>query len=259
MRRLLLTICYDGTNYCGWQVQPNAITVQEVLQKTLLSIVGDLPNGICGCSRTDSGVHANMFCCHFDTNSNIPLKGIVAALNARLPWDIAATDCVEVANDFHARYNCNGKNYIYKMYNSSIRNPFKEKYFYRYSRHIDVDMLNEGCKVFLGKHDFKGFCSSGSSVKDTIRTVNECSVTKNDDDIIFSITADGFLYNMVRIFVGTMIYVSEGKIRVNDLPDIINSCDRSRAGMTVVPHGLYLNKVFYDFNQPGGESVGCKV
>ena len=249
MRRLLLTICYDGTNYCGWQVQPNAITVQEVLQKTLLTIVGDLPNGICGCSRTDSGVHANMFCCHFDTNSNISPKSVVAALNARLPLDIAAIDCSLVANDFHARYNCASKNYIYKIYNSNIRNPFKEKYYYRFNRPIDVEMLNEGCKAFLGEHDFKGFCSSGSSVKDTVRTVAECSVIRNGDDCFFSITANGFLYNMVRIFVGTMLLLPEGKIQVDEIPDIINSRDRSRAGMTVVPHGLYLNKVSYDFNQ----------
>jgi len=247
MRRFLLTICYDGTNYCGWQVQSNAITVQEVLQKTLLTVVGDLPNGICGCSRTDSGVHANMYCCHFDTNSNIPPKSVVAALNARLPSDIAAINCIEVANDFHARYNCVSKNYIYKIYNSNIRNPFKEKYYYRLNRRLDSEMMNEGCKAFLGGHDFKGFCSSGSSVNDTIRTVTECSVVRNGDDVILSITANGFLYNMVRIFVGTMIFVSEGKIQVDDLPDIINSCDRTRAGMTVAPHGLYLNKVQYDF------------
>lgn len=247
MRRFLLTICYDGTNYCGWQVQSNAITVQEVLQKTLLTVVGDLPNGICGCSRTDSGVHANMYCCHFDTNSNIPPKSVVAALNARLPSDIAAINCIEVANDFHARYNCVSKNYIYKIYNSNIRNPFKEKYYYRLNRRLDSEMMNEGCKAFLGGHDFKGFCSSGSSVNDTIRTVTECSVVRNGDDVILSITANGFLYNMVRIFVGTMIFVSEGKIQVDDLPAIINSCDRTRAGMTVAPHGLYLNKVQYDF------------
>ena len=247
MRRFLLTICYDGTNYCGWQVQSNAITVQEVLQKTLLTVVGDLPNGICGCSRTDSGVHANMYCCHFDNNSNIPPKSVVAALNARLPSDIAAINCIEVANDFHARYNCVSKNYIYKIYNSNIRNPFKEKYYYRLNRRLDSEMMNEGCKAFLGGHDFKGFCSSGSSVNDTIRTVTECSVVRNGDDVILSITANGFLYNMVRIFVGTMIFVSEGKIQVDDLPDIINSCDRTRAGMTVAPHGLYLNKVQYDF------------
>ncbi|MEG1886666.1 MAG: tRNA pseudouridine(38-40) synthase TruA [Oscillospiraceae bacterium] len=245
--RKLLTICYDGTAYCGWQVQLNGITVQKTLQKALCSIICE-ETGISGCSRTDSGVHANMFCCHFDTTSEIPNEKLVMALNAKLPRDIAATNCITVGDDFHARYSCIGKNYIYKIYNAFVRNPFKEKYYLQKTGYIDERLLNEACKAFLGEHDFKSFCSAGSKITDTVRTVSECSIVRNCDDLVFSITADGFLYNMVRIIVGTLFFVNDGKISVSELPEIINSCDRGKAGATAPPHGLYLNRVFYDFN-----------
>ena len=246
MPRRLLTIKYDGTDYCGWQIQNNGVTVQKTVQTALESVVGELKNGVTGCSRTDSGVHANMFCLHFDTDYNISDDKLVSALNAKLPFDISALYCRGVPEDFHARYSCTGKNYIYKIYNSAVRDPFKYKYYLQVNRRIDEAMLDKACKAFVGTHDFIGFCSTGSSVKTTVRTVTECSVTRNADDVIFSISADGFLYNMVRIIVGTLLDVSAGKIRVCDLPDIIDSRNRNRAGATAKPHGLYLNKVFYN-------------
>ena len=188
-----------------------------------------------------------MFCLHFDYDGNISNEKLVMAMNSRLPDDIGAVFCRDVADDFHARYSCVGKNYIYKIYNSDKRDPFKNKYYLQINRKIDENVLNEAAKAFIGTHDFVGFCSSGSSVKTTVRTVTECSVKRDGDDIIFSITADGFLYNMVRIIVGTLLDVANSKIDKNDILEIINSKDRSRAGVTVKPHGLYLNKVFYDF------------
>ncbi|MDO4743374.1 MAG: tRNA pseudouridine synthase A [bacterium] len=174
MRRILLTICYDGTRYCGWQVQKNGLSVQSVVQSCLESVVGQLPNGICGCSRTDSGVHANRYCLHFDIQNPIGCKNIVNALNSRLPLDISALDAFEVDADFHARYSCKSKTYIYKIYNSPTRNPFKENYCLRITNDIDIDLINKGCQAFVGTHDFKAFCSAHSAVKTTTRTIYQC-------------------------------------------------------------------------------------
>lgn len=245
MPRHLLTIKYDGSNYCGWQVQPNAVSVQSTVQKALIDLTGEENLCVTGCSRTDSGVHANMFCLHFDSETTIPDNKIPFALNMRLPDDIVATNCNLVADDFHARYSSLGKTYIYKIHNSAFLDPFKYKYYLNVSRHIDEELLDKAAKCFVGTYDFKGFCSVGSSVVDTVRTVSDCSVKRIGDDVIISITANGFLYNMVRIIVGTLLEVNEGKITVDDLPEIIASGDREKAGPTAKPHGLYLEKVHY--------------
>lgn len=246
MPRHLLTIKYDGTNYAGWQVQPNAVTVQSVVQGALIDLFGEEGLGVSGCSRTDSGVHANMFCCHFDSNTSISDERIPYALNTRLPDDIRAIKCQTVADDFHARYSSKGKTYVYKIHNSAVADPFKTKYYLQVVKRIDDIKLNKAAKAFEGTHDFCGFCSSGSSVVDTVRTVYDCSVNRVQDDIFISITANGFLYNMVRIIVGTLLEVDMGKINAEDLPDIISSKERNRAGFTAKPHGLYLDKVHYD-------------
>lgn len=245
MPRHLLTIKYDGSNYCGWQVQPNAVSVQSTVQKALIDLTGEDNLCVTGCSRTDSGVHANMFCLHFDSETTIPDNKIPFALNMRLPQDIVATNCKTVADDFHARYSSLGKTYIYKIHNSAILDPFKYKYYLNVNRHIDEKLLDKAAKCFVGTYDFKGFCSVGSSVVDTVRTVSDCFVKRVGDDVIISITANGFLYNMVRIIVGTLLEVNDGKIDVEDLPKIIASGDREKAGPTAKPHGLYLDKVHY--------------
>lgn len=246
MSRFLLTIKYDGSNYCGWQVQPNAVSVQSVVQKALIDLFKDESIGVTGCSRTDAGVHANMFCLHFDCETNISLDKIPFALNVRLPDDVKAVACRQVSDDFHARYSSSGKTYIYKIYNSPLPDPFKSKYYLQVSKPIDVNLLDAACKEFIGTFNFKGFCSVGSSVEDTVRTVTECCATRVGDDIIIHIRADGFLYNMVRIIVGTLLYVDMGKIDINDLHNIILSKEREKAGITVKPHGLYLDKVHYE-------------
>lgn len=246
MARRLMTIKYDGSAYCGWQVQPNGVSVQSTVQKALGCVLGAPAPDVTGCSRTDSGVHADMFCFHFDTDSVIDNERIVMAVNSYLPDDIAAISCRTVPDDFHARYSSTGKTYIYKIHNSKIRDPFKYKYSLQFGRNIDVKLLDKACKAFVGTHDFRGFCSAGSSVTDTVRTVTECSVTRDGDDVTVKVTANGFLYNMVRIIVGTLLEVAVGKIDADELPDIIGSGERNRAGATARPHGLYLEKVHYD-------------
>lgn len=244
MRRILLTICYDGTAYCGWQVQPNGITVQETVQNALESVLSIRPN-VTGCSRTDSGVHANSFCCHIDLEAQLSDGKLVDALNATLPYDIAVLSAKTVAQDFHARYSCLGKNYMYKIWNSRQRNPFYHNRALHYKYPIDVDLLNGAANEFLGKRDFSAFCSAGSSVVDNVRTVSECSVKRDGELVTVSISADGFLYNMVRIIVGTLLEVNSGKIAKEDIGNIIDSQNRDQAGATAPPHGLYLNEVFY--------------
>lgn len=244
MRNLLFTLSYDGTAYHGWQVQKNADTVQKRFQNALETVTGER-SGVVGCSRTDAGVHAKMFCCNSKVSTKIPEKNLIRALNCNLPDDIAVTDICEKDMEFHARYSCKGKEYLYNIWNSHIRDPFVNRYSMRYDMKLDIDTLNEGCKAFIGKHDFAGFCSAGSNVQDTIRTIYDAHFERKEDMVRLYISGDGFLYNMVRIIVGTFLYVAQGKIEVGDLKSIIDSTERNRAGITAPAHGLFLNKVFY--------------
>lgn len=244
MSRYLLKIAYDGTGYHGWQVQPNGITVQEVLCNKLSQLLKESVN-VTGCSRTDAGVHANEFYCHFDTVKALPEKAYINGLNAILPNDISVLDCVGVNDDFHARYSAKGKNYIYKFYDGQVPNPFLRNYALFVPKKIDVDLMNTFCKNFIGEYDFIGFSSSKRTVIDTIRNVSECSAERTGDIVILSVTANGFLYNMVRIIAGTALNAAYGKFDPMDTKKIIISKDRDAAGPTLPPHGLFLNKVFY--------------
>ena len=244
MRNLLLTISFDGTAYHGWQVQNNAITVQQTLQDALEHICSKRDN-VVGCSRTDAGVHANMYCCNVRTESTIECRKLVGALNAILPKDIAATDCKEVDYDFHARYDCKSKEYIYKIWNSPNKNPFLYNHSLHYKYPLDAEFLDRQAKDFIGTHRFDSFCAAGSSVEDTERTVMDASVEREGDTVIFRVEANGFLYNMVRIMVGTLIDISRGKIPTDSIESIINAKNRSAAGYTAPAHGLYLNKIHY--------------
>lgn len=245
MRNLLLTIRFLGTAYHGWQIQENAVTVQEKLQSALKTVTGETPE-IKGCSRTDTGVHASRFCVSVKTESRIPCDRLPIALNVNLPKDIGVLSCIEVPLDFHARYDAKGKRYVYKILNTPLRDPFHEGLALHYTRPIDENVLNDACKAYIGTHDFAAFCSSGSSVTDTVRTVFDATVHREGDIVFFTVSADGFLYNMVRIMVGTLLGITEGKISADDIPNIISSADRSRAGITAPPQGLYLDEVFYD-------------
>lgn len=244
MRNLLLRLMYDGSFYHGWQVQPNGITVQEALQDAIEQILGVREN-VVGCSRTDAGVHANDFCCNIRTENEIDCYRFQGALNAVLPESISVKSVSEVELDFHARYNCVTKQYVYRVWNASCKNPFLVNRAWHYKNKIDENFLNEQAQAYIGTHDFKAFCSAGSTVEDTVRTVKRFSVTRDGDEVLFTVEADGFLYNMVRIMVGSLIEISENKIEKDKLSAIIESKDRALAGRTAPAQGLFLNKVKY--------------
>jgi tRNA pseudouridine38-40 synthase len=245
LRNILVTISYDGKNYHGWQIQKNGITVQEVFQNALNNIVGEFYD-LKGCSRTDSGVHANMYCISVKIAHPIEPVRLKFALNRWLPMDVSCLDCKEVPLDFHARYNCKSKQYIYKIWNSDTRNPFLNGYALNYRYPIDEVLLNNASQAYVGKHDFTSFCTVDKREKvDFVRNVKMFSVKRQDNLVTMTVEADGFLYNMVRIMVGTLIEVQQGKIQPDSILDIINKCDRSFAGATAPPCGLYLNQVNY--------------
>ena len=246
MRNLLLTLSYCGKNLHGWQIQDNALTVQEVFQDALYQIIQERPD-IKGCSRTDSGVHANMYCVSMKIEHPITEDHLMMALNRYLPDDVAVTAVREVGEDFHARYSCKGKEYIYKIWNSRVRNPFLHGLSLHYRYDMDVDRLHQEAQSFVGTHDFTSFCTLDKREKgDFTRTVQYCSVKRDDDLVTFTVAADGYLYNMVRIMVGTLLAMNNGRIPFGTMSDIINAENRKSAGPTAPACGLYLNKVFYD-------------
>ncbi len=245
LRNLLLTISYDGKSFHGWQIQQNAYTVQEALQTAAEKIIGGSFE-IKGCSRTDAGVHANMYCVSLKTGHPIPPERLKAALNRWLPLSVAVNDCREVSADFHARYSCKSKEYIYKIWNSEVRSPFLEGYALHYRYPIDTKLLNTAAQAFVGSHDFTSFCTLDNREKgDMTRTVKAFSVTRADELVTMTVEADGFLYNMVRIMVGTLLRVQQGKIPADGILDIIEKKDRAFAGPTAPACGLYLNRVNY--------------
>lgn len=246
MRNILLSLCYDGTRYHGWQIQKNAITVQEVFQNALIKILNVCPD-IKGCSRTDSGVHANMYCVSMKIDSNIPCERLKMAINKFLPNDIAVNTAIEVPTDFHARYSCIGKEYVYKIWNKQVRNPFLDGRAFHYWYPLNIEKLNMAAYNFVGTHDFTSFCTLDSrNPENMIRTVQKFEIVDQNGLVTMKVVADGFLYNMVRIMVGTLLHVSMGKIAPDEISNIILAKNRKKAGPTAVAHGLYLNRVFYD-------------
>ncbi len=244
-RNIKLTLSYDGTPFHGWQIQNNADTVQQRLMDACEQILRERVT-IHGCSRTDSGVHANEFVCNFKTFSQTDNYKIEKGLNAILPSSIAVCSCEDVPLNFHSRFDAKGKEYIYKIWNSKHKNPFLTNYAFHYPYEINSELLNEQCKDFIGTHDFSAFCSAGSSVKDTVRTIYDFKTERQGELVTFSVKGNGFLYNMVRIMTGTLLEINSGKIPVGSISDIICSCNRNKAGITAKPQGLYLNKVYYD-------------
>ena len=245
MSRLLVKIKYNGHNYVGWQVQNNGLSVQECVQNAVERIYGKRYD-ITGCSRTDSGVHANGYCFCFEPEGDIDPYRVPLALNFALPEDIAAFECISVSDEFHPRYNAIAKEYIYKLYDGRNRNPFLKGLAYHYPGKLNVELMDEAASHIIGTHDFRCFMANGSKIIDTVRTIYRCNVTRKEDHVEVKICGDGFLYKMVRIIVGTLIFVSEGKFQPSDIPGIIASLDRNKAGKTASPEGLYLNKVYYD-------------
>ncbi len=245
MRNLLVTLRFDGRAFCGWQVQKNAPTVMQAFQDALEAVLKHRPD-VKGCSRTDSGVSAAMYCVSFCTDSRIPCERLVPALNVKLPPTIAATACREVPPDFHARYSCKGKRYCYRILNTPVRNPFYEGLALHIPYRLEVDFLHAQARQLVGTFDFAAFQNSGSSVADTVRTMFDTSVVRRGELIEFSVSGDGFLYNMVRIMAGTLLDIAQGSLVPDSIPAIIASHNRSRAGMTAPARGLMLMEVFYD-------------
>ncbi len=245
MGRYLLKISYDGTAYHGWQVQPNGITIQQVLCERLKELTKS-EISVSGCSRTDAGVHAREFFCHFDCEATIPEKGYVNGLNAILPQDIRVLGCKSVADDFHARYSAKGKSYVYRFFDGDILSPFERNYVYKVQTKLNVEAMNTFCEKIVGKHDFEAFSSSKRTVEDTMRTVFFCKAERKDDIVTLTIAADGFLYNMVRIIAGTALKTSNENLSEAQIIEMISAKNRAKLGATLPASGLFLNKVFYD-------------
>lgn len=246
MRNFKVKMAYDGSAYHGFQRQDNALSVQEVVEEAIKKLfLQDIT--IFGCSRTDTGVHANEYYFSFQCNDEIQIdsRGIIFGLNSKLPDDIAILSCEEVDESFHARYNCVGKEYKYIIHNSEIKDPFLRTRVYKYWYPIDERLLDKAAKHFVGTHDFRSFCTNADEKENTIRTIHSFNVVRDGDKIIMTVSGDGFLYNMVRIMVGTLLFVNEGKIDESDIPEIIEKKDRKFAGRTASASGLYLNRVFY--------------
>lgn len=245
MRNLLLTLAFCGTNYHGFQVQKNAHTVCAEFQNALERVFNERPD-VKGCSRTDAGVHANEYAISFRISHTISCARLVAALNRALPDDIAVTSAREVPQDFHARYSCKAKRYIYRILNSNVKDPFSPNLSYRLGYPLDVELLAREARDFVGTHDFAAFCSSKNDLENTVRTISSFGVERLGDIVLFTVTGDGFLYNMVRIMVGTLVFIACGKLEPGCIPRILASKDRCMAGKTMPAHGLFLDKVYYD-------------
>ena len=244
----LLTLAYDGTNYCGFQVQPNGRSVAAAFQDALEAVLGSRPD-IKGCSRTDAGVHALGFMLNFHADTRIPVEKLPLALNQHLPPDIRVLAARVVPEDFHARYAAHTKTYLYRIHNSPIDSPFDEKYYTRVPRRLDTAKMNTAARRFVGKHDFLALCAAGSSAAahgDTVRTITACGVERKGDEVEITVTADGYLYNMVRILAGTLCEVGAGRMQPEDIPGILASRDRHKAGPTLPAKGLFLKSVEYD-------------
>lgn len=244
MQNIKLLIEYDGTCFSGWQRQNNGRTVQQEIEKVLAKIM-KRPVKIHGAGRTDAGVHALGQVASFKENIPVPVDKIPFALNSILPEDISIIKASEVEEDFHARYSAKGKRYIYQIYNGPLRSPLQRNYSYFVSQPLDVNKMQESTQYFLGTHDFKGFMTARSSVQNTVRTLYKLDVYFDENLIKIEVEGNGFLYNMVRIIVGTLIKVGKGKISPKEIERIIASGIRENAGPTTPAQGLYLAEVFY--------------
>lgn len=245
MRRVKLTVAYDGTDYCGWQIQPNGITVEEVLNREIGGLTGENIRVI-GASRTDSGVHALGNVAVFDTESRIPPERISYALNQRMPEDIVIVKSEEVPLEWHPRYqDVVVKTYEYHIYNADIPNPMKRRTSAFISFPLDIERMREGASYLEGEHDFISFCNVRANTSDTVRTIHEIRINREKNEIIIRITGNGFLYNMVRIIAGTLIRVGRGFYEPERVKEILEAGKRTEAGVTAPPQGLVLVEIKY--------------
>ncbi len=253
MRNICLFLTYLGTAYHGWQMQKDLPTVQETMEKAAAMVVGH-PVHMTGCGRTDAGVHAKCYVANFRTRSTIPTDRLPYALNTHLPADIVVTKAFDVHEDFNAIGSCARKEYTYIIYNSRIRDPFYVERAWFYPKHLDEKIMQAAASQFVGTHDFAAVRSVGTEVRSTVRTVYYYDVERKGDLIYLRVCADGFLYNMARAMAGTVVYAAEGKLRPEDIVPILESGNRTSAGPTVPPGGLYMTHLWYD---DGVEEFEC--
>lgn len=246
MRNLKVCIAYNGAAYHGFQRQNNAVTVQQTVEEKMSKLLGQ-PVTINGCSRTDTGVHARQFYFNSKISNAIPCDGFVKGMNSLLPDDIAVLSCEDADEAFHARFCSKGKEYVYIVSNTPQRDVFSRNLVLHYPAALDERVMNKAARLFIGEHDFAAFCKAEAKehLKSTVRTVYDFNVARDGDKVIFTVSGNGFLHNMVRIMVGTLIYVNEGKRTEDDILRSLETGDRETAGKTIPPEGLYLNKVFY--------------
>ena len=245
MRNIALFLKYDGSAYHGWQVQKNARTVAQTLEEAAAAVVGHKVH-LTGCGRTDAGVHARVYVANFRTESAIPCERLPYALNTHLPGDIVVYDARQVHDGFNAIGSCVKKEYTYQIYNSHIRDPFYVNRAWFYPKHLDEEVMRQAAAQFVGTHDFAAVRSVGTDVKSTVRTVHHFEVERDGDLIYLRICANGFLYNMARAMTGTVVYAAEGKLAPGDIGKILEAGNRTAAGPTVPPGGLYMTQLWYN-------------
>lgn len=244
MHRIKLTVAYDGTDYCGWQIQPNGITVEEVLNRALSRLTGEEIRVI-GASRTDAGVHARGNVAVFDTASTVPPERFAYAVNPLLPEDIVVVGAEEVPQDWHPRYQNSVKTYEYHILNREMPDPLRRRRTWHVSFPLDVDKMKKAAEYLEGEHDFQSFCSVHTGAKTTVRTIYALDIEKTGDEIVIRISGNGFLYNMVRIITGTMVEVGRGARTPEKVRDMLLAKERGRAGATAPPQGLTLAGIEY--------------
>jgi len=244
MRNIKMTLEYDGTDYSGWQRQPNARSVQETLESAIAAVTGESVR-VTGAGRTDAGVHALAQVASFGTSSHLTTGELKAAINANLPDDASVLDLEEAPAEFDAQRSARGKTYAYSILNRMERSPLLRRTALLVNQQLDIGAMRRAARFIRGEHDFACFRSAGSSAKTSVRRVTHLDIEERDGLLFITVSADGFLYNMVRAIVGTLIEVGRGKMSPEDLPDIISSRDRARAGPTAPPHGLCLMAVDY--------------
>ncbi len=245
MRNIAIRLTYDGTAYHGWQIQRDDVTVAGEVERALRRLTGR-ETRVTGCGRTDAGVHALRYCANFRSDSTIPMERFPLALNPYLPEDIVCTAAVEAPEDFNAILSCRRKEYTYRILNSRFRDPLERNRAYFYPIPLKLDVMERAASMFVGTHDFAAVRSVGTETKTTVRTIYYCDIARDGDIVTMRVCADGFLYNMVRAIMGTVIYCSEGKLRPEDIPALLETRDRRLTGPTVPPQGLYLSGVVYD-------------
>ena len=243
-RKIALRLSYDGTNYHGWQEQRDDVTVGGTVVNALRRVCGEVAH-FTGCGRTDAGVHALRYCVSFETNGTIPAERIPYAVNTLLPPDISVSASIEAPEDFNAILSCEKKEYTYKLINTRIRDPFLAGRALFYPQRLDFDAMEKAAANFVGTHDFAAVRSVGTQTKTTVRTVHWFEVEREGNSVTFRVCADGFLYNMARAMVGTLLYVSEGKLAAEDIPALLDQRDRQLTGPTAPPQGLYLTRIWY--------------